>query len=201
MAPKKKAPALPGIFKICTNVVLGVVGLWLFGLLFFFFTVASYGPRGSDAPTDVIIVLTGGGNRIDEGLSLLSQNKAKAMLVTGVHPNVSREAIIKRWHADEDTKVALLKHCCLFIGHEAATTEENALEAKGWLDRNGGAKDVTIRLVTSDYHMPRAKMLFRRAMPDATIYPWPVKTKDMTTRSFARTLSLEYIKTILTWFK
>lgn len=198
--PKKKADSLlPAIFKTALNALLAVVGLWLAGLLFFFFSVASSQPRDASLPVDVIVVLTGGTNRIEEGLQLLAKDQAKAMLVTGVHPDVTREILLKRWQGDEPSKIKLLKHCCLFVEHAAATTEQNAAETKAWLDRNGGADGVSVRLVTSDYHMPRAKILFRREMPGADIYPWPVKTRDMTTRNFARTLVTEYIKTILTW--
>lgn len=196
---KKKESLLPSAFKLTVNMLLGAVGLWLAGLLVFFFCVASADPKDPDTQTDVIVVLTGGPARIEEGLQLLADNKAKAMLVTGVHPNVTREALINRWRGPEDAREKLLTHCCLFIEHKAASTEDNAEEALGWLNRNGGPQGVSVRLVTSDYHMPRAKLLFRRAIPEATLYPWPVKTSDMTTRNFARTLTMEYIKTILTW--
>jgi len=200
MAKKKKTqPLLPSAFKITLNVLLGVIGLWLAGLLIFFFCVATADPKHPEANTDVVIVLTGGSNRIEEGLRLMADDRAKAMLVTGVHPNVTREMLINRWNGGEEAKIGLLKHCCVFIEHKAASTEDNAEEALAWLNRNGGPRGVNIRLVTSDYHMPRAKLLFRRAMPDAQIYTWPVKTKDMMTRNFMRTLVTEYVKTFLTW--
>jgi hypothetical protein len=42
-------------------------------------------------------------------------------------------------------------------------------------------------------------LLFRRAMPDATLEAWPVKSSNTTSAAFWRTVFVEYSKTILTW--
>ena len=46
-------------------------------------------PRpADDRPTDAIVVLTGGANRIERGLDLLQRGRAKRLLVSGVDRTV-----------------------------------------------------------------------------------------------------------------
>jgi uncharacterized SAM-binding protein YcdF (DUF218 family) len=195
----KKSFLLSHAMKLTFAVIGGAATLWLAGFLAFFVLVAGDQPRAPDEKTDVVVVLTGGTGRIEEGLRLMAEGRAKAMLVSGVHPDVSLRTLLDRWPGDARSKDRLTRHCCIYLEHQAATTEENAAETRGWLERNGGAKGVSVRLVTSDYHMPRARLLFRRALPETDLYSWPVKTTRMGTRAYWGTLLSEYTKTILTW--
>lgn len=189
--------ALPSPVTLTLSVLATIVGLWLAGFIFFFVSVAGNKPQAPDQFTDVAIVLTGGTGRIEQGFSLMADHKAKAMLVTGVHPNVTLPQLVERWNGER--KADLLHHCCIFIEHNAESTEDNAAEALAWLNRNGGPQGVSVRLVTSDYHMPRARLLFHRAMPEATILPWPVASSNIYSMAFLRTVFIEYSKTMLMW--
>ncbi len=194
---KKRSPLHP--FRITASVVAALVLLWVAGFVAFYGYVVFKEPANPDQRTDVVVVLTGGPGRIEEGFSLMLANKASAMLVTGVHPHVSRNILAQRWQGSAQDRARLENHCCIFIEHNAETTEDNAAETAGWLNRNGGSKGVSIRLVTSDYHMPRAKLLFSRAMPGATLEAWPVRSTNTRTWAFMRTVLIEYSKTFLMW--
>ena len=108
--------------------------------------------------TDAIVVPTGGSGRIDRGLTLLREKAAKRMLVTGVGTDVraadlAREYRVPRRRFD----------CCVDLGREAIDTRSNAEETARWVEGHGYR---SVRLVTSDWHMPRARMELANALGD-----------------------------------
>jgi uncharacterized SAM-binding protein YcdF (DUF218 family) len=127
--------------------------LWALGLALF--VVALPGPAG-DERTDAIVVLTGGKGRIERGLAELSRGHAKRMLVSGVDRSVKLHelAVIQR-------APRKLFECCVDLGKEAVDTRTNGAETARWL-RGRGFKSV--RLVTTDWHMPRARLELSRVL-------------------------------------
>lgn len=116
--------------------------------------------------TDAVIVLTGGSDRIVEGLRLLAAGKADKLLISGVHPGVKQAellALLPELPAELSDRVVL--------GYAAGNTIGNADEAAQWMHEEGYH---SLRLVTASYHMPRSLLEFRRAMPGVTIVPHPV---------------------------
>lgn len=114
-------------------------------------------PRPADgANTDAIVVLTGGPGRIDRGLKMLEAKKARAMLVSGVNRDVKPHELAIATKAP----VALYE-CCIDLGHEAVDTRSNALETANWLKAK---KYRTVRLVTTDWHMRRARFELSRVL-------------------------------------
>jgi len=59
------------------------------------------------------------------------------------------------------------------LGHAAATTVGNAAEIAAWT-RARGLRTPTLRVVTAGYHMPRALLELRRALPEAELLAHPV---------------------------
>ena len=77
--------------------------------------------------------------------------------------------------------------CCVTLGYQAIDTQSNALETAEWLRRQ---RVESVRLVTSDWHMRRARLeLDRLAPPGVTIVADAVPTRP----SFS-TLFREYNK-------
>ncbi len=137
--------------------------LWSGGLLWF----ASVAPEGPERPTfvtDAIVVPTGGSGRLTEGLRLLKIGLAQKLFVTGVAEGVEPAQL-------GDRHDPTLWGCCVELGYEADDTEANARETAAWM---AGRSFASLRLVTSAYHMPRAIMEFRNAMPNATLVSHPV---------------------------
>jgi uncharacterized SAM-binding protein YcdF (DUF218 family) len=127
--------------------------VWSLG--FGLFAVSLPQPAGAER-TDAVVVLTGGKGRIERGLVILEQGKAKRMLVSGVDPSV-RIAELARVQGAPPA----LFSCCVDLGKEAVDTRTNADEAARWLGRKGYK---SVRLVTTDWHMARARLELSRAV-------------------------------------
>jgi len=114
-------------------------------------------PRPADErTTDAIVVLTGGAKRIERGLGLMARGKAKRMLVSGVARTVRPEELAAQYQADE-----ALFRCCVDLGRESVDTRSNAEEVARWMERH---KFRSMRLVTTDWHMPRARFELSRRL-------------------------------------
>ncbi|MEO5865870.1 MAG: YdcF family protein [Sphingomonas sp.] len=116
-----------------------------------------------DRKTDAIVVLTGGPGRIDRGLDLLQRHAAQRMLVSGVAPQVRPKELAAAYR-----RSPALFACCVDLGRQAVDTRSNADETAAWVRKHGYR---TVRLVTSDWHLRRAKMELVVAMGnDAQIF-------------------------------
>jgi uncharacterized SAM-binding protein YcdF (DUF218 family) len=128
-------------------------------------------------PTDAVVVLTGGRQRIDGGLALLADGKAKKVFVSGVNPVVDLPEILRI-----APKAPRWVECCIVLGHTADNTVGNAEETAEWMRREGYR---SLRLVTAAYHMRRSLLEFRRAMPEIEILPNPVFPENVKARWWA----------------
>lgn len=136
--------------------LLAIVAL-IYLLGFALYAVTLPRPR-EDGATDAIVVPTGGAGRIDRGLALIQAHKAKRMLISGAGRGVRPIDLALKY------KVPVgLFQCCIDIGTDAADTRGNASETAGWVSKNGFA---SVRLVTSDWHMARARMELEAALGD-----------------------------------
>ena len=116
--------------------------------------------------TDAIVVLTGGSERLTQGLDLLTEEKARKLFISGVYRGVDITELFRvRQQSPEEFS------CCVTLGHEADNTRGNAVETAAWMEQQGFR---SLRLVTASYHMPRSLLEFRHAMPDVVIVPHPV---------------------------
>ena len=100
--------------------------------------------------TDAIVVPTGGAGRIDRGLALIQAHQARRMLVTGVAPGVRPIDLALEYRTAPSVFA-----CCVDLGADAVDTRSNAEETARWVKTHDYR---TVRLVTSDWHVPRAKM-------------------------------------------
>ncbi|HEV8015483.1 MAG TPA: YdcF family protein [Stellaceae bacterium] len=149
-----------GLALIAALLVLWLVGLWRF---------AAAIPRAVDEPeraTDAIVVLTGGARRVEGGLQLLAEGKAKKLFISGVYRGVDVTELLRVSRQSPDSVA-----CCVVLGHAADNTVGNARETAQWMASEGFH---SLRLVTASYHMPRSMLEFGRAMPDKEIVPNPV---------------------------
>jgi len=122
------------------------------------------------APTDAIVVLTGGSLRLPSGIELLRQGKGRKLFVSGVDQRVELEDLL-RISGNDRASLPDWALCCLALGHEADDTLGNAYETARWMRREGYR---SLRLVTAWYHMPRSLLEFGRAMPEIEIVAHPV---------------------------
>jgi uncharacterized SAM-binding protein YcdF (DUF218 family) len=117
-------------------------------------------------PADAIIVLTGGQSRIDAALDLLKSGKGRRLLISGVNPTASREALRVATGAD-----TALFECCVDIDNAALDTIGNAEESAKWVEQHAYG---SVILVTNNYHMPRSLLEMHRLLQKARLEPYPV---------------------------
>jgi uncharacterized SAM-binding protein YcdF (DUF218 family) len=136
---------------------LGSLLLLLYALAFvlFAFTLGKPAPATADA-TDAAVVLTGGPGRIEHAIDVLKAHKAKRLLIAGVDPSVTKPDLIRRIPGSRKSIA-----CCVDLGSESVDTRSNAEEAGRWL-ANHNYKSV--RLITSDWHMRRARYEFHKVL-------------------------------------
>jgi uncharacterized SAM-binding protein YcdF (DUF218 family) len=173
------------------------VTVFSFGLLFFggfaFFASHIGGLATPQDPpaADAIIVLTGGQARIDAALDLLKSGKGARLLISGVNPSASREALRAANGGDKDLFV-----CCVDLD-QSRDTIGNAEESAKWVEEH--AYDSVI-LVTNNYHMPRSLLEMRRLLQRARLEPYPVVNSRldgggwMVKPDALRVLFTEYLK-------
>ena len=165
--------------------VLAFVAI-IYGLGFALFAVTLGDPAPADTPkVDAIVAITGGKGRIEHAAELLAEGKAKRLLIAGADPAVRKADLVARLHAPRK-----LFDCCVDLGSESVDTRSNAEEARRWVERHNYK---SIRLVTSDWHMRRARYEFNRQLDSGvTIIPDAVRTEP----NFG-TLFAEYNKYLL----
>jgi uncharacterized SAM-binding protein YcdF (DUF218 family) len=165
----------------------------LYALGFILFTVTLGKPAGKNsARTDAAVVITGGSGRIEQGIQVLKAGQAKRLLVAGADPAVTKKDLIRRLGGHSK-----LVNCCVDLGSESVDTRSNAEEAERWLAKH---RYRSFRLVTSDWHMRRARYDFRQVLGHKfTIVPDAVRTHPHFTTLFG-----EYNKYVLrrlaVWF-
>ena len=130
---------------------------YLLGFILFAFTLGKPA-KESAAATDAAVVLTGGKGRIEHGIDVLRAGKAKRLLVAGADPSVTKADMARRLGG----KRRLLS-CCVDLGSESVDTRSNAEEAARWIDEH---RYKSVRLITSDWHMRRARYEFRKVLGD-----------------------------------
>ena len=123
-----------------------------------------------------IVILTGGSNRIKEGLKIINKfdntnNLHFKILVSGTGKGFTKLSLRNILNADFDLK---LLDCCLELESVSKNTFSNATETFKWATRNNIKQFI---LITSNYHMPRALLEFRNKMPNIKIFTHPITPK------------------------
>jgi len=147
------------------SLLVAVFVAWLGTFAWFVIAGLSLRPDPPGA-ADAIVVLTGGRLRIETGLELLAAGAGKKLFISGVNQRVDRDELLRALGAHAERA-----ECCIVVGHAADNTVGNARETARWMHEEGYR---SLRLVTSWYHMERALLEFRRAMPEIAISATPV---------------------------
>ncbi|MDG2187944.1 MAG: YdcF family protein [Hyphomicrobiales bacterium] len=177
------------IFFIC----LGVISLDIIS-----FSKSLKGPLKSFEELvniDGVVVFTGGENRVQSAIELLSNNIGKRLLISGVNPKTKKIDIFYRLKSDNQ-----LLECCVDLGKNANNTFENATETIQWVNENNFKNLV---LVTSNYHMKRSLFILNQMGPNISFIPVHVESsllrdKKTSLQEKIKTLSIEYLKYMYT---
>ncbi|MFT9440158.1 MAG: YdcF family protein [Acetobacter papayae] len=166
-------------------VLLGLPLLFLCG--FGWFVHDALRPAGPLPHTAGIVALTGGAGRVETSLRLLERGQAEWLLISGVAPQASQQALL----LPEQEKALGPR---ITLGYQARSTIGNAEETAAWVADNHIGSLV---VVTAGYHMRRAMLELGRTLPDVALYACPVTPPAMhhlTQLSTLRLLMTEYLK-------
>ena len=170
-----------------------LVLIWTAGLFAFAARIARSTPAPEPQPADAIVVLTGPSNaRIVAAMKLLEDGKGGRLLISGVNRKATRADV-----ASVAKAPGQLFDCCVDLGFSAEDTIGNARETATWARAYGFRRLI---VVTSDYHMPRAILELKGALPEGQLVAYPVPTEEIdphrwwTSGESARRMVLEYSK-------
>ena len=165
--------------------------LLLAGFFVFLVKVNTAKPPTTIAKIDGIVVLTGAdGGRLTAAASLLQSGHGERMLISGVNKTV-KPAQIQALLGIGDAKFS----CCVDLDYQAENTFDNGHETAIWARALGYER---ILLVTSAYHMPRAKLELNAASGEVSIIAYPVRANQgASTWRKTRLLVREYGKLLV----
>ena len=175
---------------------LVVLGLALASFQKFVLTLPNDDTKLS-APIDGLVVATGGQLRIQKGVELLAGGKADRMLISGVGKGITKE-LLKENLAISNLQARFFD-CCVEIEFTATDTNGNAQATFEWMQKH--ALD-DILLVSANYHLPRAELIFKQYLPENSVYFQAVNPPDLKLSAWysnwqtTRLLLKEYLKYI-----
>lgn len=159
--------ASKGFSKLCLFLTVIIISTLTLGFAWFSYQVQLCAETKLPQKSDAIVVLTGDANRLETAFMLMDKRLGERLLITGVNKRTSKKAIfnaLKRSTTANKINIDL--------GHKALNTIGNAVETAHWA-RLRGYKKLTI--VTSDYHMTRSLLEFKRVMPNLELIPYPAQ--------------------------
>ena len=188
---------LSGLKVLAAFAFIVPVAIWAAGFAWFI-AAASHVPKHNYQDADAVVVFTGDKGRIVSGMGLLNQGVGARLLISGVNPD-SRQQLVEFWSGDESRFA-----CCVDLGLQAPSTRGNALELQSWIAEHDYKRVI---LVTSNYHMPRARLEAQRQSARTHIMAYPVASDVLpathvpTTISGWKTMAIEYTKFIIAYFR
>ena len=120
-----------------------------------------------------IVILTGGTNRIKDGLKIIedfkkTNKKNYKILISGTGVGFTKNSLKKKLGSNFNPQ---LIECCIDLDSVSKNTFTNASETFKWARKNDINDYI---LITSNYHMPRAILEFKNIMPNLKIYTYAI---------------------------
>jgi len=184
--------------KFILFLLILLIACWTSGFVVFANHVSKTTEPVSVPQADGIVVLTGkGGGRLASGGRLLAKGKAERLFISGVNPETPHEDIMELIGVSED-----LAECCIDLDAAAKDTIGNARETAAWTQALAYEH---IILVTSAYHMPRARSEINAAAGRIRISAYPVVSDTdpewWNERARIKRLVTEYTKLLITYIR
>ncbi len=182
--------------RFTSYIFMGLQSLFILWLCAYGFFIAyshlSTRPEVTKISQEPVIILTGDSGRITQGLELAKTIDSPAIFITGVNEQLDKKDILNNWNADNLDPL-------ISIDHKALNTIGNIEQSVKWLQENNYNEAV---IVTSNYHMPRAEMLFKAKAPELHFLSYPVQSSHLSPQKlkFWKTMFIEFHKTALVKF-
>lgn len=158
------------MFRALLSLIVLCAFLWIGALVAFVHSIPSH-TKDADAPTDAIVVLTGGDLRVAYGFSKLGEGVAKTLFISGVGQGVKREELLATYASPELREQLQREPERLELDYNASNTQRNASETAKFIHKR---QYRSIRLITAGYHMPRSLLEYKLLMPQVAIIADPV---------------------------
>ena len=156
--------------------------------------------------SDAIVVLSGGGRRVSSkgsgiiewndpdrflaGLTLIKNEKSSKLIFTGgINPYNKSLPPEGSLYMEEAIKLGIQKEN-IFVTYPVKNTLEEVIEIKNLLKKISNKEKQKILLVTSAYHMNRARSIFTRYGINVEAYPVDFRSEE---------INIEYIKNPFNW--
>lgn len=163
---------------------IAALALVLYALGYALFAVMLPRPAG-DERVDAIVVLTGGSGRLERGFDTLKRRLGGRMLISGVARTVRPHELAVAYDVAPE-----MMACCVTLGRDSFDTRSNGDEVARWVERR---RVRSIRLVTNDLHMPRARYELRKRVGDSLL----IIDDAVPTDPDVRQIFIEYNKYLL----
>ena len=129
-----------------------------------------------DKKSSNIVILTGGTNRIKDGLKIIenfekSDKNNYKILVSGTGLGFTKNSLKNKLDSNFNPQ---LVQCCIDLDSVSKNTLTNARETSKWTIKNDIKEFI---LITSNYHMPRAVLEFKNIMPNLKIHTYSITPK------------------------
>jgi uncharacterized SAM-binding protein YcdF (DUF218 family) len=134
---------------------------------------------------EAIVVLTGDKLRIPKAIELLKNKKQDYLIISGTAKGISLVDLVNQQFGSAENVQQIWEN--IIIESASSSTLENALETKKILENK---KIQSFILVTSDYHLYRAHLIFKKAIK-IPFHEYPVFTENSLTLYFYE--SLKYL--------
>jgi uncharacterized SAM-binding protein YcdF (DUF218 family) len=155
-------------FILSVLMLSGIV--WSAALAWFVHTMPAQNDV-ADTRVGALVVLTGGEDRVEYGLTMLADGMAPVLFISGVGAKATEEEMLSS-HATASVRERIYEAGAeIVLDHVAKSTVSNADQAANFLRKRG---ITSIRLITANYHMKRSMREFRNAIPEITILADPV---------------------------
>ena len=180
------------------NFYLLIILILIFSFIFFDFTKFCKNIllfQNNLIPSNNLVVLTGGTNRIKQTLNLFIEQSSKNynLLISGAGKGFNKKIVSSLLPETDLYKNKL--HCCIYIENKSKDTMSNALETYRWITKNN-FKSIT--LITSDYHMQRALIEFKKILINIKIIPFVLKNNNQSLTKKIKNYFFEYLKFTIT---
>lgn len=178
------------LLSATTTLLLVLAISWCAG--FVWFCADALRPVPDPAHCDGIVALTGGRDRIEASLLLLSKGVGKKLLISGVGPHATLSQLSERAPVRLSPELASR----ITLGRRAVSTIGNGTETAEWAAKQGIH---SLLVVTAGYHIRRAMLELHRAAPDLSLSTYPIRPPALRHRPDRATLALllrEYTKLI-----
>ena len=183
-----------GFLLLAVCLAAALFCLPFFSLRNYAYLLQSFPLTQADTYADCAVVLTGGQGRIREGISLLSHQRVKKLIISGVHQRSTLSDMFPEMLFYPEVKLD-----DVILERRSSSTAGNAQQSLLITD---ALKCRSVLLVTSDYHMYRAMKTFRLAFPsNIEIYPHVVPSANLLKRNlsswdmrFWGTVFVEWVK-------